>query len=100
MRNVALRVFQQRIKLEADIAVVTLSLLPNGQKDRLGLTNELVGKLPGDFVIAEALVEKLLELLVEATGADQVGNDDRIAGGACRAGRAVLAHEVRVDRIE
>ena len=62
MRQVQLRVFQQRIDLEAHVAVVAAGLLPDGQEDLLGVADQRVGHLPGDLAVVEALPHKSLDL--------------------------------------
>ena len=49
MGNVGVRVFQQRIEFEADVAVVALGLLPDGQEHRLGLAHQRVGQAARRF---------------------------------------------------
>ncbi len=93
-------VFQQRIKLEAHIAVVALGFAIHRQKDRLRLPHQLVGHLPSDLLVAELLGNEFVEIAIESPRLDQVGNDDRIRGRARGAQRMVAGHQFRVDRIE
>ena len=61
-----LDVFEQRIELEADIAVVAIRLLPNGQELRLRFFHELIGQQPGDFFVGFVFAEQLRNLFIEA----------------------------------
>jgi hypothetical protein len=98
--QITFRVFEERIELEADVAIVAVGLAPDRLEDLLGLAHEHVGQLPGDIAVGEAGTQMLLERLIEAAGLDEVGDDDRIGGRARGAPGAILTHEVRVDRIE
>ena len=86
VRQRAVRIFQQRIELEAHIAVVALRCFPHRQKHFLRVAHDAVGQLPGRFLVAQPLfAEQRVQLVVEAARLDQVGNDDRVrrrAGGA------------------
>ena len=98
--QITVRIFKQRIQFEADIAVIATRLLPNGQKNFLGLAHEHIGKAPGDILIAEPFAHQAVEVLVEATAFDEIGDDDRVGGGAGGAQGAVAFDEVGIDRIE
>ena len=49
--HVAVRVFQQRVELEADVAVVAAGLLPDRQEDLLGRLTSLSVMRPGDGLV-------------------------------------------------
>ena len=100
VRRPGLRIFQQRIQLEADVAVVAGGRLPDGQEDLLGLVDQFVGHLPGDRGVVRLRRASTVELGVEAAGLDQVGQDDRIGGGPGGPPGPVADHQVRIDRIE
>ena len=100
VRQVQLRVFQQRIDLEADVAVVAAGRLPHGQEDLLGVAHQQVGHLPGDFVVVEPLPGQPIDVRVEPSGGHQIGHDDRVRRCAGGAGGSIRADQIGVDRVE
>ena len=98
--QVQLRVLQQRIDLETDVAVVAAGLLPDGQEDLLGVADQLVGHLPGDLAVVEPLPHQPLDVRVEPSGGHQIGHDDRVGRCAGGARGSIRADQVGVDRVE
>ena len=78
MRRPRLRILEQRFELVAYVAVVATSLFPDRQKHFLRAFDQFVGQAPGDLLIVDAIADQVLELLVEAAGLDEIGNDNRI----------------------
>ena len=76
--QLARRIFQQRVELETDVAVVAECVAVHGGEDTLGVAHELVRHGPRDGLVVEALFEEFLQIIVEAAGLDQVGDDDRV----------------------
>ena len=93
-------VFQQWIQLEAYVAVVAPGLLPHRKKHLLRLADQLVGRLPGDLLVRESLLQQLFQVAVEAPGLDQARNDDRVRGSTAGAQGEILGNQVRIDGIE
>ncbi len=100
VRDGGMDVFKERVKLEADVAVVALGLLPDGVEHFLGVVDEMVGHLPGDVGVILPFADQLGDVVIEAAGLDQVRDDDRVARRAACAQRPVGLHQLRVDRIE
>ncbi len=80
VRRSGLRIFQQRIQLEAHVAVVAARFVPRRQENLLGIADQTVGQLPGDLRIVQALLDQLIQPLIEAAGLDEVADDDGIRG--------------------
>ena len=59
VRRAGLRILQQRVELEAHVAVVAAGLLPDRAKHGLGLADQLVGHLPGDLLVGELLLDQV-----------------------------------------
>ncbi len=55
LRQCAGRIFQERIKLEAYVTIITFRALPNGQKHLLGRSDDAVGHLPRGIFVAQLL---------------------------------------------
>ena len=92
-RKLAIRIFQQRIELETHVSVISLGLGPYGPEDFLCRTNDAVCQSPGNLLIAQTFfLQQFVELLVEFTCLDKVGNDDRIGSGPGRAERTIGSH--------
>ena len=100
VRRTELGIFQQRIELEAHVAVVAVRLFPDRTKHGLRLAHQLVGHPPGDLLVGQLLLDQLLHVVVEAAGLDQVGDDDRIRGGAGGPQGPILGDQLGIDRIE
>ena len=94
------RILEERIELEAHPAVVASRRLPDLPKHLLRTAHQVVGERPGDRVVVVAGGDALRDPAVEASGLDEVGNDDRVARGPGRARRPRLPDEVGIDRIE
>ena len=60
-RDVELRIFEQRIELETDVTIISPGAFPDRKEDLLGVAHELVGELPGDVVIRQALLHELTQ---------------------------------------
>jgi hypothetical protein len=75
VRDVGLRIFQQWVEFEADVAIVPLGFLPDAAEYRLRFLDEFVGQRPGEVVILETLIDELFNIGIESPGLDQVGDD-------------------------
>src|SRR5262249_42722918 len=93
-------VLQQRVQLEADVAVVAVRLVPGGAEDLLRLGDQVVGDLPGDGLVVEPLPQLFGEEVVEPAGLDQVGDDDGVGRGPGGAPGAVGGDFLRVDGVK
>ena len=80
-REVHVGVLQERIHFKTDVAVVATGLLPDGQKDLLGGANEVIGQLPGDLLVRQAIVDRADDEVVIPPAGNKVGHDDGIGGG-------------------
>ena len=100
VRKIRFRVFQKRVQLKTYVAVVAAGLLPNGQEQPLRAADEQIGQVPGNVVVRGAVLDFGFDFAVQQAGLDQVGNDDRVRGGAGDAERPVALHEFRVDGVE
>ena len=100
MRQIQLGILQQRIHLEADVPIIAARLLQNGQKYRLGATDEPVGHFPGDRIVVEALLHKSFDFAIEPPGSEQVGHNNRVGGRTGRSKLPIAEDQLGIDRIE
>ena len=99
-RQIALGVFDERVQLKADIAVVAVRRVPDRKEDLLRLAHEHVGHGPGNFLILEAIAEQLGHFAIETAGLDQVRDDDRVGSRSSSAPGTIACDLVRIDGIE
>ena len=75
-------------------------MLPDGQKDILGGADQVIGQLPGDLLVRQALVDRVVDEVVILPAGNKVGHDDGIGGGPGGADGPVAPHQVGIDRVE
>ena len=100
MRQIHFGVFQERIHLETHVAVVPAGLLPDREKDLLGLQDQVVGEPPSYLLLGQSFLDKAVDEVVVAAAGNQIGHDDRIGGCPGGAGRAIATHQIGVYRVE
>ena len=54
VRRAELGILQQRVELEAHVAVVAVRLFPHRPKHGLGFAHQFVGRPPGDLFVGQA----------------------------------------------
>lgn len=59
MWQIQLGIFNQRVELEADIAIVAAAGLPGGQERLLCFADQLIGQFPGNGFIVFAGIDQL-----------------------------------------
>jgi len=98
--DIKLRILDQGVQFEADVAIVALGGFPGRKEYVLCPFHQPVGHGPGDVFVLKAVAHESSQIVVEPPGFNQIGNDDRIGSRSGDAPLTVAGDFIRVDGIE